>query len=217
MTSCWKAIGVWGDSSCQELVEAIHCRNCAVYARAGRGLLDRAAPGGYLQDCTDSLADPAAEEQPATDSVVVFRVGQEWFGLETQQCREILEARKVQGVPHVSGDTFLGLVNVRGALQLCASLAVLLGVRGAAAGQEAGAGRSRGRMLAAEVGGETWVFPCDDVDGVVRFRPEELGAPPVTVSKQPGPYTRGVLQRDGREIACLAPEALATGLAATLP
>ncbi|SDV46390.1 chemotaxis protein CheW [Chitinasiproducens palmae] len=47
---CWNRIGVYGDASCERLAEAIHCRNCEVYASAAIRLLDRvpvdmAAPG----------------------------------------------------------------------------------------------------------------------------------------------------------------------------
>ena len=42
---CWKIIGVMGDATCPRLDEAVHCRNCPVFAEAGQRLFERAAAG----------------------------------------------------------------------------------------------------------------------------------------------------------------------------
>ena len=38
---CWKRTGVWGDKTCPELKSAQHCKNCKLYSRVGRILLDQ--------------------------------------------------------------------------------------------------------------------------------------------------------------------------------
>ena len=61
-TGCWARIGVAGDRSCAELGERVHCRNCPAYEAAGRALLDREPPPGYLAEWAQALAaDPHAE------------------------------------------------------------------------------------------------------------------------------------------------------------
>ena len=55
---CWNRIGTAGDQSCPELIEAIHCRNCPVYATAARDFFERSAPTGYLEEWTRILAAP---------------------------------------------------------------------------------------------------------------------------------------------------------------
>ncbi len=70
-SSCWNEIGIRGDQSCPELVTAIHCRNCSVFAAAARNFLDRPAPAGYLAEWTRLLdeSDPGAEALDAMGSV----------------------------------------------------------------------------------------------------------------------------------------------------
>src|SRR6185436_17733771 len=79
---CWRAIGVSGDGICPELVTHVHCRNCPVFTRAGRSLLERAAPAGYRDEWTRLLAQvkPAAASER---SVLVFRLAEEWLAVET--------------------------------------------------------------------------------------------------------------------------------------
>ena len=57
LQDCWNHIGVMGDHSCPLLVEAIHCQNCGVYGAAGRSLLQRVAPPGYVEEWIQILAD----------------------------------------------------------------------------------------------------------------------------------------------------------------
>ena len=72
ITYCWNDIGVSGDSSCAELKTVIHCRNCSVYRGAGRTLLQRNSPEGYVEEWTDILAQDwqeaaaKAEEEGST-------------------------------------------------------------------------------------------------------------------------------------------------------
>ena len=57
MTSgCWETIGVHGDSSCEELAQHIHCRNCPVYSTAAQGLLDRPIPQEEIAAATARVA-----------------------------------------------------------------------------------------------------------------------------------------------------------------
>ena len=90
-SQCWKRIGIWGDESprCQELDRLIHCRNCEVYATAGRGLLERAIPDDYRDEWTAALALTKDTERSDQRSVLVFRLGDEWFGISTSAFREV--------------------------------------------------------------------------------------------------------------------------------
>ena len=77
---CWNRIGIFGDKSCPKLPEHIHCRNCAVYSAAATRLLDRYS---FEQEPEEHNAQPMAEQKVATRSLVVFRLGGEWLGLNT--------------------------------------------------------------------------------------------------------------------------------------
>jgi chemotaxis-related protein WspD len=123
---CWNKIGVWGDRSCPELEAAVHCHNCPVFSAAGRSLLDREAPDEYLGEWAEAITRPAETKNANGESAVVFRLASEWFGLPVHLCREVVEDCPIHTLPHRSDAVFLGLVNVRGQLQLCISLANFL-------------------------------------------------------------------------------------------
>src|SRR5947209_14499105 len=93
IVSCWNAIGVGGDRSCPELVAAIHCRNCPVFAAAARTFLDRPAPDDYLAEWARLLDAPDADGSGAESEsegtrdgigVVIFRLGSEWLALHAR-------------------------------------------------------------------------------------------------------------------------------------
>jgi len=56
INDCWKKIGVWGDSTCPELKEHGHCRNCPVYSSAAAQLLNGTPPSRYLEEWTSLVA-----------------------------------------------------------------------------------------------------------------------------------------------------------------
>ena len=62
ITDCWNKIGVRGDSSCRELEEHVHCRNCPVHAAAAVALLDREMPGQYNLEVVDVSKTPRLPE-----------------------------------------------------------------------------------------------------------------------------------------------------------
>src|SRR3954470_7772540 len=139
---CWNRIGTSGDRSCPELQTHVHCRNCPVFASAARAFFDRPAPGGYLAEWTRWLAqseEPGGHEAGETIAggerdrvgVLIFRLGQEWLAFRTQTVAEGTLPRPVHRIPHRSNDVLIGLVNLRGQLQLCISLSGLLGVESA--------------------------------------------------------------------------------------
>ena len=124
---CWNRIGVRGDRSCPELASVIHCRNCPVFADAGRQFLDAPCPEGYLDEWTARLAAPLEEVDADCLSVLTFRLGEEWLALPVLVLVEVTPPRTVHRVPH-RGGLLQGLVNIRGELHLCVRLGQLLGL-----------------------------------------------------------------------------------------
>src|SRR5579883_797895 len=124
---CWNRIGVWGDRSCPELAQVVHCRNCPVFAAAGRRFLDGPSPQGYLEEWTERLALPIEETATDVQSVLVFRLGDEWLALRVQVLVEVTTQRPIRRIPRRAG-LLAGLVNIRGELHLCVRLAQLLGI-----------------------------------------------------------------------------------------
>ena len=183
----------------------IHCRNCPVFASAARVFFDRPAPEGYLAEWTQWLASTEQHTRHATGEalaesdrdrvgVLIFRLGEEWLAFRTQTIAEVTMPRPVHRIPHRSNDILIGLVNLRGQLQLCISLHGLLGVEASpgprphaqthrlslAQGtapesqKETGPGGSSATgshlvVLRDRERSETWVFAADEVLGVHRL------------------------------------------------
>jgi len=170
---CWTRIGVGGDGSCPELQTHVHCRNCPVYSSAARAFFDREPPEGYLEGWTRVLASPEAGIDRDRVAVAIFRLNDEWLGLNISSLVEVTTPKPVHRIPHRGNDVLLGLVNVRGQLRLFVSLHGLLGIdlpapwwREAA---ETTARGTKGRFVVYQAGAESWVFPADEAAGVFRI------------------------------------------------
>lgn len=172
-SDCWNRIGVQGDHSCPELKTHVHCRNCPVYGAAAREFFDREPPEGYLASWTHSLASPEEGIDRDRAAIAIFRLHDEWLGLNIGSLVEVTTPKPVHRIPHRGNHVLLGLVNVRGQLRLFVSLHGLLGIdaenpwwRDTAEGSPAAA---KGRFVVYQAGTESWVFPADEMAGVFRI------------------------------------------------
>src|SRR5580765_4549406 len=173
---CWNTIGVEGNGSCQELRKYVHCRNCPVYSTAGLQLLERPLTVDYRREQTEHYATRKKLTTPAKLSVVIFRLGSEWFALPTQVFQEVSERRPMHTLPHRRRGIALGLVNVRGELLVCASLARLLGFE-----ERRPLGIRPGQvelLLVVNWRENRLAFPVDEVQRVQRFQQDELREAP---------------------------------------
>lgn len=165
IAGCWKTIGVKGDRSCHKLSEMRHCHHCPEFEQAAAAFLNRPAPEGYAEEVAALLTESSAPRPDAdARSAVLFVIGAQTLAIETRAVVEIAEPRPIRRVPHRTNRVFLGLVNVRGQLELCASLPGLLHI---ATSEPAHA--SRARMLLIERLGQRWVLCADEVLGVHRL------------------------------------------------
>jgi chemotaxis-related protein WspD len=213
---CWNTIGVEGNGTCRELQRFIHCRNCPVYSTAGLQLLNQPLTLEYRREQTGHYAATKTRNRPAKTSVVIFRLGPEWLALPTAAFQEVAQRRGVHSLPHRRRSIALGLVNIRGELLICASLARFLGLeletqpdktRGAferllVVNWDTGAGAARTRLA----------FPVDEVHGIQRIHTEDIKDPPATLSKSALTYTNGVFAWRERTVGCLEAESLFNAL-----
>jgi chemotaxis-related protein WspD len=209
ISDCWKKIGVWGRGDCPELEKYVHCRSCPVYSAVAARLLDAAAPAEYLREWTAYFSGVKQTAEAGQESVVVFRIGSEWLGLPTRVFQEIGENRPIHSLPHRNNPVVLGLVNSRGELLICASLAELLGL-GATTARAPVPVTGRAiyeRLLVVSRDGHRFVFPVDEVQGIHRYALSAVRDVPQTVAKAPT-FTRHLLPFDGKLIACLNDEIL---------
>lgn len=191
---CWHQIGVFGDGTCPELAQVIHCRNCPVYAAGGRGLLEREPPADYLREWTQALAEAKDEDQAEeTLSVLIFRLGREWLALPTHVCQEVAEMRPIHTLPHRSGPVLLGLVNIRGQIRLCVSLRELLGVEPADDSGRTTQHKNPRCLVVIAAESDHWVLLVDEIHGIQRLHRSAVRDAPVTVAKAAPSLTQGVI------------------------
>ena len=202
--NCWNEIGISGDRSCPELVELIHCRNCPVFAKAARGFFDRAAPEGYLREWSKQLAEPVAAANRETISLLVFRLGREYFGARSQIIAEVTLPRPIHSIPRRRSTIIEGIVNLRGQLHLQVAMKQLFGASAASDPGSSGAPVSeRARLIVLKQGVEVWVFLADEVVEVKRYAGEEVRSVPSTLSNAGFSFSEGVVLEGGRTIGVL--------------
>ena len=95
---CWRRIGVYGgDHSCERLKSEIHCRNCAVFREAARGLLQREmTPLPPLSSALEATRDSDSR------SVLAFRLGSESSSHATAARQAVAQARQSSRAPAVA-------------------------------------------------------------------------------------------------------------------
>jgi len=230
---CWNQIGTAGDRSCPELETHIHCRNCPVFASAARTFFDRPAPERYLAEWTQWLAGSpvtvSLEAGASTAlnnrdliSVVIFRLGREWMAFPTQAIAEVTVPRPIHRIPHRSNAILIGLVNLRGQLQLCISLHGLLGLESpqSSSGQFYSHGLNTEREKTAVTGSsptsglrlivlrnrerlESWIFEADEVLGVYRLPRSQMRSVSSTLTNPEVSFSQAILSWEDRSVSFL--------------
>lgn len=211
LESCWRRIGVWGDRSCPELAAHSHCGNCPVFAAAGRALLDRAAPDGYLVEWAEVLATPA-ESREETVSTLVLRLGPAWLALPSAAVASITESRAPHQVPHRSGKIFTGLVNIAGELQLAFDLHALFELPAAAPANLALSSRVYPRLVLCRREGRAFAFAVDEVYGSTALPLSQMLPVPASAGATLSIYARGQFSFRKRQLLLLDDELLAAAL-----
>src|SRR6185312_13730242 len=83
-------------------------------------------PTDYRRGFAEYFSQIKRRATPGKLSAVFFRLGAEWFALSTHVFQEVAEHRRIHSLPHRRDGHLLGLINIRGELQLCVSLGRLL-------------------------------------------------------------------------------------------
>ena len=164
--------------------------------------MEQAVSADYLALWTGRYAQATTAEAQKQNSVVVFRLGAEWFAFPTRYCQSIENRTAIHSVPRFTNQAFLGVVNIRGSLQLCFSLQGLLQV---AQAEENTAARiaiySRHIVLVRDQ--HTFVIPVDEVAAIERIDDRDLESPPATLSQSQAEFVKGVVKSGTRRIALL--------------
>ena len=196
---CWGEIGIAGDRSCEALGRYVHCRNCPEYSNLGRTLFDREMPEDYRREVSEELAAPITASAEDAISVVVFRIGLEWFALRTVVFHEIAASQRAYVLPFRSGGVLAGMVNVNGELLLCVSLQAALGLPS----EEKTGPCGRPRLCVVGTGRDRFAFDVNEILGVRRVSRAGLRTVPVTVAKSPSAQTAWCFELEGRNVGLI--------------
>jgi chemotaxis-related protein WspD len=204
VAQCWRKIGVYGgDHSCPQLRSDIHCRNCAVFREAARGLLLRDADP--LPPLSTTLGDRAEKD---ARSVLTFRLGREWLGLRCDRVAEVAEARLPRRIAHRSGGRLEGLVPIRGELHLCVALIEVLQL-----GQRSELAGERARLVLLDPGnGAPLAFRATEVAGLRSVQTHEIEEVPSTLPPALARCLSGVVASEHGRMALLDDSAVIAAL-----
>ncbi len=200
---CWNTKGVWSKSGdpCPQLQEFCHCRNCPVYSKAGRQLLDRPLTDEYQEELVSIFLNKKEIKREVTRSAFFFKEGTEWLALPANIVNEVVYMGPIHSIPHKNSRIFRGIVNIRGRLELCVSIGGVLRLEGRSR-------KLRGvptpeRLIVAVKDGQSVVFPVTEVIGSIRYKPSMITPLPVTVSGSKAVYTKGILAYQDKDIGFL--------------
>lgn len=205
---CWNRIGISGDRTCPELEVHIHCRNCPVFEAGARSFFDRPAPEGYLDGWARALDADAVPHAAKAVSLLIFRLGNEWLAFPTRSVVEVTAPRPIHRIPQRSNDILIGMVNLRGRLQLQVSLHGLLGVglAGVASGttEPARQPADNPRLIVIQGEGQPWVFQAEEVLGVPDGQDRgRMCAVPSTLANPANSFSNAVIDWDGKSVGVL--------------
>lgn len=212
---CWDRIGVGeqGDHSCPRLKDFVHCRNCNEFKSKAILLLKMQAPPGYLQEWAAFLS---AEKEEGVDdtgeNLFVFRLESEWLAFPVTALKEVARPSKIHKIPRKSDNVLLGLVNVKGSLQLCFSLKTFLGIESGTVKEEEGRNLFGARFITLEKSGYPWVFPVDEILDICRYNRKQASNTPLTVSNACASYTKNIFQFQDKLVGYLDDELIISAL-----
>jgi len=172
-------------------------------------LLDREVTDESLRESTAQVAATKTLVEMGTKSVIIFRIGAEWFALPSGVLQEIGDRSTVRTLPGHQSGVLSGLVNVRGELLLCVALGVVLGVDKADDDPKIGKPSSSERLMICKRNDSRLAFQVSEVYGLHRYHPRDMRNAPATLARAAeGIYTLGIVPWKDQLVACLDDELL---------
>jgi len=202
VNDCWNRIGVNGDQSCDKLQQAIHCRNCAVYAGAAQRNLQRPVDDSYKREWAAHFRQAASDGRQLDASCLVFRIGREWLSLPTSVLVSVAPAAQPHRLPHRDAAGLRGIVNVGGTIYPCIALAELLDIDDREV--EIAAHRHVfARLLLMRWEEQSYALPVADLHGILRYASASVQAPAATINKGLSRFLSGVISHEDMRIGVL--------------
>lgn len=117
------------------------------------------------------------EEVVEETQIVTFELGEEMYGTNVEQVREINKLGNITKVPHMP-DFISGVMNLRG------QITTIINLRDKFKVDEDGFDEEKARIIVAEIEGNQLGVVVDSVKDVTRIPVENISAPPDTISNK---------------------------------
>lgn len=166
--------------------------------------LDRLLPPEDRDEWTARVAAPIVVDEARTASVLLFRLGSEWFGLGADVVRGIAPHPTAHALPRGRAGIPLQLLNIEGEMIVGVALDALLGVP-RTSGESTAAGAHGARTI---VTTNLLAFVADEVHGIHRYRVDGLHPLPPMLGGATSPRTVGLLAWEGHQVARLRDAAI---------
>lgn len=153
-------------------------------------LLSRPHPTGYTQEWMESLKHPIVEEATPRQSLLIFRIKSEWLALPSHCIREITQTSFIHSLPHTKSDVLLGITNVQGNLLITISMQNLLGIPDTEQVSPDHHGYTRNIVFGNKK--EIFVFPVEEIYGLIHLKPGKIESTPISISKSPKNFFSGI-------------------------
>jgi chemotaxis signal transduction protein len=205
---CWNTIGIWRTSgtACEKISTYIHCRNCPVYADAGKSLLDRPIPEDTYTDAHISTTGSRDEEHAADlTAYSVFRIGNEWYAIDMKLLSEIRPIYEIHCLPHNSDPFLKGLINVNGVIVVCVSVGAILGKNKLDRVDET---HQTSRLIIVSIGVDKIAFPVTESTGSIRLDGNRLGEIPAINRLSNNSMLKGMYRHKEKDIGIIDSERL---------
>ncbi len=161
-------------------------------------LLSRKQDEEYMQTWTERIAEKELEAAAAAlGSILIFRLGQENFGVCSSVINRVLEAGSVHSLPHTQGTFYKGVANIQGKLVLCVDLRNIVCI------SEASQEKKPKRMLLLEKDKLKFVFFVDEIIANAPLNPAELQNVPASLAKTQANIFKGILPWEGKDVSVL--------------
>ncbi|MFV2066345.1 MAG: chemotaxis protein CheW [Pirellulales bacterium] len=177
-------------------------------------LLDRELSPGQLDENTARVGQPMGTEPRKVARVLVCRLHGETLALPATDIDRVAHVAIVHRIPHRTNRVVRGIVNMGGELQLCGSLADLLGMTARA---DEASDDQRQRMVVLGRGRNRWSFLVDEVFGVAVYRLDHVRRPPMTVENARDCFVEAVISTTDRTATLLKTDRILSGFRAALP
>lgn len=200
---CWENIGSAGTGICELLDEYNHCKNCPIYAQGGRRLFEREVSHDMISEWTSIISSPKEIEASNKISIVIFRIADEFIGINTNIFQEAIVDKVVHYVPFRTNHYFHGLINVNGELLMCVSLASFFNL--ATVNYENNSSRNKlfKNLLIIKDKYLRFAFPVDEFFGVFSVSKDIFKSPPLMITKADFSSSDSIIEIKNKKIAII--------------